>query len=264
MKTKTVASAALLACTLSASSVLAEMAESTKSGDLTAKDFDLSRESQERLENALTAKDLIGASVLDRSGERIGSIEDIRISSLARKLESTGLGTQASSGQASSGTGLEQFVDPDQGDFAYLSVGGLFGIGDDLVKVPLDRLSARTPDGPYVLQGYSRDEVVAFAEGGATETTVEVIQDEATLYEETSSAAKMVWTEDDVSVIREAFNEDERISGVASVITIEKRGDNIVISGSVANETEKEVAEELAAQHTDLTVVNALAVLGSD
>ncbi|MDQ8204729.1 BON domain-containing protein [Pelagicoccus sp. SDUM812003] len=140
---------------------------------------DVARVSEDYLDQISTAKNILGSSVYDGAGEKIGDVKDI---SLGYKLHSVaGLQGNDKSGKRSSDSAIDsnknhledsnsryatnENANNRPGSYVFISVGGLMGIGDDVVRVPMSSLTRSAEDKDHlVLQGYSKENIVAIAE----------------------------------------------------------------------------------------------------
>jgi hypothetical protein len=125
----------------------------------------MQRVSEEQLENQLTAKALIGTDVHSASGEKIGEVVDVV---LAPSLSAHAASASAAAGSASTypSTGVTGSTNrsvtagaPDHSDdkssmagiqrmqpAVIVSTGGMMGVGNDLVRVPISRISYNADD----------------------------------------------------------------------------------------------------------------------
>lgn len=226
----------------------------------------IQRINKDSLQRQVTANDIIGASVVDEQGEKIGDITDISIRGLVS--ESTAAGIKQSEVDSDEPINQdEESASSRMGDMmsrmtggsgsqatAFISVGGLFGVGDDIVGVPLEDLRYDQQQDNFVLST-PKDEVVALAE------------QEAQDYEEAYSdwggsdsdySAKQEF-DSEAGQIRQAIREDTDLR-LDPGIMVSAEDDEIVLEGVVSSEESKQRAEEIAKQHTDKDVKNSLKV----
>lgn len=190
---------------------------------------ELTRVSSKDIEHLTTANDLIDKTVYDSFGEKIGFVKDVSLgvklgagmgsshgaekpsSSQGRDQSKNSQNKSQSSGSIS-GIGSHEPEDQEgkygdispndsftmnmgghsrQKQYAFISIGGVLGIGDNLIRVPLTSLQHDSPEDRLVLQGYSKATVVAIAEQdpGALDSN----DDD----DETASRAKRTWEEND-------------------------------------------------------------------
>lgn len=182
MKIKyTIHTLAIASLAIAINPVIAGEKTSTVTGDQSwssASGGEVTRVSKDYLDQISTAKNILGSSVYDRAGEKIGDVKDI---SLGYKLQSVA-GSQGDdkSGKPSSKNAIDRNKDPEDSNsrytanenaknspetYVFISVGGLMGIGDDVVRVPISSLTRSAEDKNHlVLQGYSKENIVAIAE----------------------------------------------------------------------------------------------------
>lgn len=152
---------------------------------------DFQRVSKDAIDNQVTAKDVIGQAVYGSDGEKLGDISDLTVSSEfqaarmaqaatradrdtlgADRTPGTGTGATADTGigaaereagdawsAAKSMVGMEE-------PHAIISVGGVLGVGDDLVAVPLSALEYDSAEERYTLN-VQKSEFVSIAERDA-------------------------------------------------------------------------------------------------
>lgn len=241
---------------------------SMKSGPLS----NIQRTSQESLDRQATAKDLIGSSVYDQAGEKIGDIADISLKhSLSSELVSgimsknaeggswSGLSdtqrAQSSSKKDSMRDSVKSLGSAARGDLiVFLSVGGLFGIGDDLVSIPASSLTYDAAQDRFTLAA-SKEEVVQIAQADTED-------DYAAGYssgDEGDFSASQQWNDDAYSV-RQALLDDSQLGTEAAMITVTSEGDKLVLRGTVSSDDHKDRAEEVAENATELDIDNSIEV----
>jgi hypothetical protein len=146
--------------------------------------------------------------------------------------------------------------------YVFISVGGLMGLGDDIVRVPLSSLSPSEKDRDHlVLMGYSKDRVTAIADQ-------EPIIFSAHDYEYNpyyfygTTRAKRVWTDSfDTTAIREALIAEDGLGAAnADRIIVGRDGENVILTGSVDTQMQKKEAGDIAKKNTDMPVKNDIEV----
>ncbi|MDQ8186219.1 BON domain-containing protein [Pelagicoccus sp. SDUM812002] len=228
----------------------------------TLSEMDIRRVTQDSLDRQTTAKDLIGASVYDSSGEKIGDVADISIAGLTlgkshSDSDLMGSDNDMESKQSSSQYGQNKDMKDSQNAMsaqwgqrgqatAFISVGGVFGIGDDIVAVPANSLTWDAAEERYTLAA-SKQQIVALAE-----------QDPIDMEDDNTYSAKQSF-DDDTSMIRNAFQSDKNKKDLSGIM-VEKEDNRIVLRGTVRSEDAKEHAADLAEQHSDLKIVNSINV----
>lgn len=142
-----------------------------------ASSSDIRRVQEDQLENKVTAEQLIGKDVVDRNGEKVATVKDINLQAVLpggfeqASVEASGEASSetyaASTGSDASSTmtrpqssgslsGSAEFDEQSRSASAqfgeqgaasssdvevYLSVGGLWGLGEEIVAVPVSKLS---------------------------------------------------------------------------------------------------------------------------
>lgn len=261
---------------------------------MSTRNIQMRRIVKESLDRQVTAKDLIGASVYDSAGEKIGDIADIGMHGLLSQEAAQAYRSAHTEDEISTTPGATSstYSRADQTEMAarsersdlerqsdklkneaekaskdwsskmgmgsdatvFISVGGLWGIGDDIVAVPANSLSYDSAEEQFTLSA-SKSQVVALAEQDPSE-----LNDDFSWNDEESQdySAKQSFDED-ISSIREAFASDSALES-ENYITITTRDDKIVLEGQVSSDSAKERAEQLAEDHTDMDVKNSLKV----
>lgn len=244
----------------------------------------VTRISEDRVDNLTTAKDLIGSSVYDSAGEKIGDISDI---SFGRNLMSTAMPMSDKSKDwsakdkmskeknyedtgAMSNNSSHRDVDGNRPEsIVFISVGGLFGIGDDLVQVSASQLRYDTKSEHYILNGVTKDQVAKIADQDESEFNEDNYYADS-WYDSRGMKSSSDWGDKtDTNRAKRDFNSDaslvkESFSGMKdfSSVTVSKSGDKIVLSGSVSSKSLRNKAEKLAKESTDLSVENNIRVSG--
>lgn len=187
---------------------------------------------------AFSAKDLLGSSVRDLAGERLGVIRDVLLDEAKSPRPDEAAVANAEEGKLP------------QHDFDQLhvviSVGGLFGMADDVVLVPAEALSYDRANDTYTLN-VSKTEFVAIAKQSASGAQ----QPERMAAPGAAS---------DVAVVTEALREDTTLRTVASDISVDLEDNQIVLSGVARNASEKDRIVEVAREATDKPVVDNIEV----
>ncbi len=214
---------------------------------------DFQRVDRESLESKMTAQELIGKTVVGSDGQRLGAIHDI---GFAHFLPSE------FQGDAKSTTAQ------DRGLNFYVAVGGVLGVGADIVSVPAERFGF-DQENDHLTLDVTEDQFTAIAKPDTAER------------EFASSAAGTTWTtgpdgtamamsedgltgartdvaatsdHEDVELIEKALKADSDLNEVADDIRVTRSGDAIVLSGDVPSESQKHRIVELARSHTDREV----------
>lgn len=263
--------------------------DSNKDYRASSNSVQMHRVTQESLDRQITAKDLIGASVYDSAGEQIGNIADISVKKLVSKDTAKSYGqsnrdndnswdadndsslsadrNQRNSQSADNNRGLSadqnkrsslsdrNSMGSMMGNLsgsqatAFISVGGLWGIGDDIVAVPVNSLSYDESEKRFTLNA-SKEAVVALAEERPTDFSED--------YNDATYSAKQEFDEE-VNEIRDAIRQDKDLMAHRGIM-VSSESDQIVLYGNVTSEDAKERAEELAEKHTDKDIKNSITV----
>lgn len=227
-------------------------------GDLAS--MQIRRVTQDSVDQRFTANDLIGASLYDSSGETIGNIADISISGLdlgkklghSKKMKS--MDKQSKNSWESKDKKSEDWSQDSSSRSpgqvtAFLSVGGLFGIGDDIVAVPVEQISWDSSEERFTLST-SKTEIVALAE-----------QDPVDFEDETDNvyySSKQTFDDDAISV-RHALQAEENQKELAGVM-VEENDETIVLRGVVRSEDAKELAAKIARENSGREIENSIEV----
>lgn len=136
----------------------------------------------------------------------------------------------------------------------FLSVGGLWGIGDDLVRVPISQLSYNTGEDRFELAA-SKAQVVALAEqkDGAQAGYAGSMNSGST------TAAKQTFG-DEASRVQSALRTDPQVSAFAQGVTVNSDGDTIELHGSVQTEEQKKQILDAARRATSKDIEDELDV----
>ena len=239
----------------------------------------LHRVEESTVEARLTAKDVIGKAVHGIDGEKLGDVADIALSGFSDDLEE-GLrmtsrsddrpATSATSARSSTAGALDDAV-------VFISVGGMFGIGDDLVSVPAAALSYDTDERHFTLNVRKAD-FVALAEQKLptyaaerdrhSERPVITTGDNKAAGSIAGSPAYPGWAntsakmalEDDVVAVRQAIRSDPDLGDAGSRVVVTVDGKEIVISGTASSEAERRKIIAVARANTDKPIKDSLKV----
>lgn len=296
---------------------------------------EVSRIAEDRVDELTTASDLIGASVYDRNGDKVGDIKDVSFGrnvmasmsmnktnktdaksskksdswstsssqndgeqsdemvteskqrSIPESYANQNRGSDSDSNWSNSDKEGKSWSDKDKKSkgmhsdsmmssrpeaVVFISVGGIFGMGDDLVQVPASKISYDSSEERFVLQGHSVDEVAEIAEADEknfneddyytdnwnnTSATGYGMYDVP--YSE-NTARGMRDFGSDKEMIRSAFDNDNTLSSHSDSIEINEKDGEIVLTGKVKSTEAKQRAEELAKRETTLDVTNKIKV----
>ncbi|MGH8018999.1 MAG: hypothetical protein ACREIA_12035 [Opitutaceae bacterium] len=220
----------------------------------------LQRVSQDALAEHLTAKDVIGAKVMGRDGESLGEIADISlirgVNKQTKMQELARLGDLAAP-ETGGMVGVNPVPPPpdDSGresqqddsppidvnaaaPVAVIAVGGLLGIGERLVSVPLAALKYHPDEDRFSLP-VSKVEFEAMAGERTQETDTRQLADAGP--PEAAAAAKMMEEDlsDTAADIRRALS-DPVLQPSGSRLGVSEDGSAITISGTVKSQMDKD------------------------
>ena len=244
---------------------------------------DIKRMDRDKLDSKLTAKELIGKEVVDMNGERLGSIHDI---GLAQALPNEFRESERSEGSTTTTSAVQN-----NSINLYVAVGGVMGLGADIVSVPADRFGfdrendrltldipedqfSAIADQDHDRSGFATTEITSgtdattpgYASGaGATSWTAGSTATEMNASNEgiTGTRTDVASTHEDVRKIERALQDDNDLEDVASQVVVAQSGDAILLSGAVNEESQKERIVELARENTDMEVRDYLRVSGA-
>jgi osmotically-inducible protein OsmY len=222
--------------------VQAQSSSDTHSATLSS----ISRVTKDSVENRITAKDLIGAGVYDRTGEKIGDIADIDLqASLPQELSTS---QNARENDRSAGAWVKDKMDSST---IFISVGGLWGIGDDLVSVPTSQLRYNAVEERYELSA-SKADVVALAEQDANEFSADRRMSETAVGKQSFA--------DEATRVKKALQSDPMTSAFAQNITVTSDGESLQIHGTVANKDQQKKLLDAARRATSVDIDDKLKV----
>jgi osmotically-inducible protein OsmY len=142
---------------------------------------------------------------------------------------------------------------PLQGATVFISVGGLWGIGDDLVSAPLSMLNYNTSEDRFELAS-TKAQVVSLAEGES-----EIAGYAGTSASSSTAAAKQAFG-DEASRVRSALRADPQVAAFANSIQVTSKGDSLEISGTVSSEQQKQKVLDCARRATSMEIEDELDV----
>jgi len=213
----------------------------------------VTRVTKDSVENRFTAKDLIGAPVHDRAGDKIGDIADIDLQgsvpgTLSRAFNNNQATDRAGNPTMSTSGAAER---ADAHATVLVSVGGLFGVGDDLVSVPMSALTYNSTKERFEMST-SKAEIVALAEGKSQGGyAADAPMASATRAGKQSFA-------DEANRVKEALKADPMTSAFAASVIVTADGENLRIQGLVDNKEQKQRILDTARRATPLKVEDDL------
>jgi len=224
------------------------------------------RLSTSELEALNTAKDLIGKSVYDLSGERIGSVIDFSVPqevtnpysmrTPARPMNATQekehalapMGPDAKTpGMGRPLTDHDHMLIPNTAQHfsqrTFISVGGVMGLGDEIISIDNRDLRFDTELDGYVVNQNESD-LLAMAD-----------QNMSLPEPQNYSPASQNWNQE-VSAIRTALSSNTDFQRV----TVTQRGKDLILEGTVKNNETRQRAYELAADATSQKLQNHIRI----
>lgn len=198
------------------------------------------------------------------TGNATGSGSTMQRSSGAQSPGSSG--SQRSYAQSSGTTGSssawESTASAGQATI-YVSVGGLWGIGDDLVGVSASQLSYNSSNQRFELSA-SKADVVALAEqhagsGSLASTSRTGSSDNAMRSGSSTTAGKQSFN-DEAARLQNALATDPAISSFASAVSVMANGEDLELHGTVENKDQQKQILEAARRATSRNVKDKLNV----
>lgn len=225
----------------------------------------IARVAKDAVKDRFTAKDLIGAGLYDRTGEKIGDIADIDLQAavpgpLATSFNADHAADRSipAAGQSEGATRAPRSTTMTGADTSlahatvFVSVGGLFGMGDDLVSVPVAQLSYNAEDDRFEISAAKAD-VVALAEGkdhagyAAGSSTPD------------TAAGKQSFSEE-ATRVQNALKSDPSTSAFASSVTVVTDGESLSVHGIVDTKEQEKLILEAARRATSLDIEDKIDV----
>lgn len=264
----------------------------------------IARVSEEEVKQQFTAKDLIGAEVYDRAGEKIGDISDVAFAgdfapglagayTMSRASQSDSMsdarstgtpgrtpqttapsGTAAGSSLPSSSAGTPPPTARSPGSptsssapssglaslsmepRVYISVGGLWGIGDDLVSVSASQLSFDSAKDRFVLAA-NKAEVVALAENDQQSGYA---AGSAARPGAGSTAAGKQQFSDEAAKVQNALQSGAATRSFAHKVTVTSDGEDVELRGTVSSEEQHQQILQAARQATSSRIDDKIEV----
>jgi hypothetical protein len=222
----------------------------------------ISRVSKDAVKHTFTARDLIGAPVYDMAGEKIGDISDIDLQgAISGDLASAYNADKSADERTTPAAGTTEANRPRTmssvpSAFAnatvFVSVGGLWGVGDDLVSVPASRLRYNSSRDRFEISA-SKADVVALAKAEDPAKYAADANRSAT------SAGKQSFTEE-ARRVQSALASDPETSAFASKVSVTTDGEDIQLNGTVDNREQRSRIVSAAKRATSLNVEDKLEV----
>jgi hypothetical protein len=242
---------------------------------------------KDKLDSKLTAKELIGKEVADMNGERLGRVHDIGLAQAlpseframeeadtSRRDTSREFSTTAGSALSSAGSAMSAAAGMNNVNL-YVAVGGIMGLGSDIVSVPADQFSYDRENDRLTLN-ISEDRFTAIAEGedsdsvtfrstegyasGAGTTGTTGIGATDSSFGTTGTGLSATTDRNEVQKIQQALRNDSDLRNVASRINISESGNDILLTGEVTSEDQKDKVVEFVRDQTDKNVRDNLRV----
>jgi hypothetical protein len=237
---------------------------------------------KDKLDSKLTAKELIGKEVADMNGERLGRVHDIGLAqalpSEFRAMEeadrSREFSTTAGSALSSAASAVSAAAGMNNVNL-YVAVGGIMGLGSDIVSVPADQFSYDRENDRLTLN-ISEDRFTAIAKGedsdsvtfrstegyasGAGTTGTTGIGATDSSFGTTGTGLSATTDRNEVQKIQQALRNDSDLRNVASRINISESGNDILLTGEVTSEDQKDKVVEFVRDQTDKNVRDNLRV----
>lgn len=134
----------------------------------------------------------------------------------------------------------------------YLSVGGLWGVGDDLVSVPASQLTYNVTEKRFELPANKAD-IVALAEQKSSDYA------SGTAPMSRTSAGKQSFS-DEATRVQNALEHDPMTSAFAQKVFVITNGETLEIHGSVDNKEQQKKILDTARRSTSLKIEDKIDV----
>jgi len=218
------------------------------------------RVSADDLKADLTAKDFLGKSIYDPAGEKLGEILDLHLG--VRLAGDTAREMNRNDRAGTSGTTSSDAADRNmprrmEDNVAYVSVGGLLGVGDSVVTIPTaalqfdatkDRFTLNVRKADFV--AIAKQEVPAYA-AAKTEPNPSYA---GPTRPDTMNAS------DDTTQVKMALQKDTTAGKLASRITVSESNGSIILTGTVTSQSDKDRIVTVARAATSKPVSDKITV----
>jgi hypothetical protein len=238
------------------------------------------RVSDAEVQKLLTVKDLIGKFVVDDAGEKFGFVSDISFGTsipTPTKVNDENAGPldlpPSPDSKTQSPITLPRTYDTkkEQGStqghsimdeirlYAYISVGGFLGLGDDLVRVALSELVQDKEKDQLILNGISKSSIKAIAENGRLKYgNLDPLEQSLNNFPYPSESEL---NGEVTQQVVEALHENKMLPDeVAERITVTTQENNLVLAGNVDSFRLKNLVGRIATENTTLPIKNHIVV----
>jgi osmotically-inducible protein OsmY len=227
----------------------------------------VSRVTKDSVKHRFTAKDLIGAAVYDTAGEKIGDISDIDLSgavpgtlasafNMDQVADRADRDAQTTTPSTAAGSSSRLAAGADSAlkhATVFLSIGGMLGIGDDLVSVPVSKLNYNSASDRFEL-AMAKADVVALAEAKDQQTYATDSSTPAA-----TRAGKQSFA-DEATRVKSALAADPQTSAFAQKVTVMAAGESLEIRGIVDNKEQQKRIVDAARRATSLDIDDKIEV----
>lgn len=193
------------------------------------------------------------------SGTYAGTSSGQSTTSSSARSTGSGLGSTASDALADSSRAISSLGSSMSGATVFISVGGLWGIGDDLVSAPVSMLSYNTNNDRFELAS-TKAQVVALTENDSDAGYASTSETRTGSALGGSTAAGKQSFGDEASRVQSALRADPQVSSFAQSVTVSSDGDTIELRGSVDTEQHKKQILDAARRATSLKIEDELDV----
>jgi hypothetical protein len=227
----------------------------------------VTRVTKDSVKQRFTAKDLIGAAVYDTAGEKIGDISDIdlqgtvpgtlasayNMDQMADRADRNAQSTTPSTATDAASRLADRVDSALKHATVFLSIGGMLGIGDDLVSVPVSQLNYNSASDRFEV-AMAKADIVALAENKADETYASDSSTPAA-----TRAGKQSFA-DEATRVKSALAADPQTSAFAQKVTVMAAGDSLEIRGIVDNKEQQKRIVDAARRATSLDIDDKIEV----
>jgi hypothetical protein len=222
-------------------------------------------------ERQFTARDLLGRDVYDSRGDKIGQVNDIELGSGFSHQLALALGQNLSKQDprrermaqnpggavSSSPTRKAQPLDQPGEAAVFVAVGGVLGIGDNLIRVPASALRHDGESDRLILD-ITKDEISRLTKSDDASSTGNAPTNAAGS-SATLSDSRVVPGRDR-RILQEAIANEPTLREIADRINITVNDSDVVVFGTVRSQAERTAVIGLIEKHTDKPVRDKLTV----
>ncbi len=204
-------------------------------------------------------------SASDSTYAQSGSTAGQSATTSGARTSGSSMGAAASDALSDSSRAMSSMASSLSGATVFISVGGLWGIGDDLVSAPVSMLSYNSADERFELAS-TKAQVVALTEdkddnaGYASTTGSRTGTAVGSSTTGSATAAGKQSFGDEASRVQAALRADPQVSSFAQKVQVSSDGDTIELRGSVDTEQHKKQILDVARRATTLKIEDEIDV----